>query len=189
MAAILEREVKLRFASAEAARSALATVGAMPLRGRRLQADVFLDTDPGDLRLRRCALRMRVEADRTFLTFKGPVQPARIKVREEIETIVEDAAVLLQILAALGFRTWFRAEKYREEFRLPGVVAAVDETPIGTFVELEGDESGIDAAARALGHSVEDYVLDSYRSLFERDCLTRGAPVTNMLFPRPPAAQ
>jgi adenylate cyclase class 2 len=187
MAAILEREVKLRFTSANAARSALGAAGAVPLRGRRLQSDVFLDTDSGDLRVRRCALRVRGEANCTYVTFKGPVQPARTKVREEIETLVEDGRLLLRIFGELGFRICFRAEKYREEFQLPGVIVAIDETPIGTFVELEGDESSIDSAASALGRSLEDYVLDSYRSLFERDCVTRGVPVTDMLFPTPPA--
>jgi len=40
---------------------------------------------------------------------------------------------------------WFRYEKYRTTFRLPdsnawanGLLIELDETPIGTFVELEG---------------------------------------------------
>jgi hypothetical protein len=46
------------------------------------------------------------------------------------------------------------------------VVIAVDETPVGTFVELEGGEAGIAAVAERLGRSQRDYVLDSYRTLF-----------------------
>lgn len=182
MSDMLEREVKLRFDSPEAARSAVRATGAVPLRGRRLQADVLLDTDEGSLRLRRCALRVRVESERTLLTFKGPIQAARVKLREEMETPVEDAPLLLRILKELGFQAWFRCEKYREEFQLPDVVVAVDETPLGTFVELEGTEDGIDSAARVLGHGPEDYLLDSYRSLFERHCQQRGVPATDMVF-------
>ena len=41
----IEREIKLRFASAEEARAAIVACGATPLLGRRLQEDVLLDTD------------------------------------------------------------------------------------------------------------------------------------------------
>jgi adenylate cyclase class 2 len=184
MAAMLEREVKLRFDSPEAARAAVRGAGASPLRGRRLQADVLLDTTEGSLRDRRCALRVRVESEQSLVTFKGPVQPSRTKVRHEIETLVGDAPLLLRILEELGFRVWFRCEKYREEFQLSGVVVAVDETPVGTFVELEGSDHGIDAAARSLGLGPEHYLIDSYRSLFVQHCQRHGRPATDMLFDR-----
>lgn len=179
---MLEREVKLRFDSPEAARSAVLAAGATPLRRRRLQTDVLLDTHSGHLRVRRSALRVRVESDRTFVTFKGPIQAARAKLREELETQVEDGPLLLRLLGELGFHAWFRSEKYREEFRLPEVVITVDETPIGTFVEIEGSERGIDLAAEALGRGPRDYVLDSYRSLYERHCRLHGIPAADMVF-------
>jgi adenylate cyclase, class 2 len=182
MAAILEREVKLRFESADAARTAVARTGATPLRGRRLQEDSLLDTPDDSLRQRRCALRVRMEAGKTFLTFKGPVQAATLKVREEIETVVGDGAVLLRLLEQLGFQIWFRYQKYREEFALDDVIVAIDETPVGTFVEIEGGDRGIAEMAEALGRGTADYLLDSYRGLFVMHCAARGVPVTDMLF-------
>jgi len=179
---MMEREVKLTFESPEAARSAVRMAGAVPFRRRRLQADVLLDTGEGDLRQRRCALRVRDEPDRSLVTFKGPTQASRMKLRQEIETGVENARALLRMLEELGFRAWFRYEKYREEFQLPDTIVALDETPIGTFVELEGTEAGIDAAARALGRKPDDYVVDSYRTLYERHCQQRGVPATDMVF-------
>jgi adenylate cyclase, class 2 len=179
---MMEREVKLAFDSPDTARAAVRASGAAPLRRRRLQADVLLDTDEGSLRIRRCALRVREEPDRNLVTFKGPMQASRMKLRPEIETTVEDAPALLRMLEELGFRAWFRYEKYREEFQLPDTIVAVDETPIGTFVELEGTEAGIDAAARALGRKPDDYVVDSYRTLFERRCQQLGVPATDMVF-------
>src|SRR5262245_20319011 len=160
-----EREVKLRFESVEAARSAVIAAGAAPLRCRRLQEDALLDDTSESLRLRRCVLRVRVESGRSLLTFKGPVQPSPAKVREEIETVVGDGEMLLRCLEQLGYSVWFRYQKYREEYALSDVIVAIDETPVGVFVEVEGDERGIFDATAALGRTPQDFVLDSYRSL------------------------
>jgi adenylate cyclase class 2 len=182
MAATLEREIKLRFESAVAARAAITQAGATPIRARRLQEDCLLDTADDSLRRRRCALRVRLESGKTFLTFKGPVQPAAMKLRQELETVVGDGPLLLRILEELGFHVWFRYQKYREEFTLDDVIVALDETPVGTFVEIEGGDRGITEMADALGRGPGDYLLDSYRALFVRDCEQRGVAVTDMLF-------
>jgi len=162
----LEREVKLRFDSAESARDAILQAGATPLRGRRLQEDFLLDTEEETLRRRRCVLRVRLENGGSRLTFKGPVQLSSMKVREEIETVVGDGETLLRVFEELGLHVWFRYQKYREEFAYDDVIVAVDETPVGTFVELEGGEHGIEQFATALGRSPSDFILDSYRGLF-----------------------
>ena len=150
MAAILEREIKLGFRDADEARQAILATGATPLRGRRLQEDYLLDTPDDTLRRRRCVLRVRLECGKTLLTFKGPVQNSPMKLREEMETVVGDGLLLLHVLEELGFRVWFRYEKYREEFAHEDVTIAIDETPVGTFVEIEGSEQGIHDMAAAL---------------------------------------
>jgi adenylate cyclase class 2 len=179
-----EREVKLRFESADLARTRIlsAAVGATPLRGRRLQEDSLLDTSDNALFQRRSALRVRTENGKSLLTFKGPVQPSAIKVREEHETVVGDGEVLLTILGELGWRVWFRYEKYREEFAAEDIVIAIDETPIGVFVEIEGSEDRIHRAAAALGKTRQDYVTASYRSLYLDHCREHGFDAGDMLF-------
>ncbi len=179
-----EREVKLPFDDPQTARAAVLAIGATPLRARRLQHDCLLDTADDLLMTRRFTLRVRSEQGRTVLTFKGPAQPSTMKLREEIETEAGDAGILLSILDRLGLRVWFRYEKYREEFATLDVVIAVDETPIGTFVEIEGSEGGVTRAARALGREPDEYVTESYRALFVRRCEERGVRVTDMLFGR-----
>jgi adenylate cyclase class 2 len=182
MTATLEREIKLRFADPESARAAVLSAGATPLRGRRLQEDCLLDTDDEDLRRRRCVLRVRMDSGKSLLTFKGPVQPSIMKVREELETIAADGSLLLRILQELGFHVWFRYQKYREEFALDDVIIAIDETPVGTFVEIEGGSRGIAGVADALGQGPGDYLVDSYRRLYLLDCETRGVPAGDMVF-------
>src|SRR2546423_9959356 len=105
-----------------------------------------------------------------------------MKLREELETVVADGAVLIRTLEELGFRMWFRYEKYREEFALDDVIVAIDETPVGTFVEIEGGDLGIQEMAIALGRGPSDYVLDSYRRIYILDCEARGVPAADMVF-------
>ena len=60
-------------------------------------------TPDGRLRNRGTALRLRLEGGKSRVTFKGPIQPGVMKVREELETIVGDGEVLLRIFEELGF--------------------------------------------------------------------------------------
>lgn len=137
---------------------------------------------------------------RAVLTFKRPVarptgsdaeRPAdgSHKVREEIEMEVTDAATLTTIFEGLGMSGWFRYEKFRTTFRLPatkawarGLLIELDETPIGTFVELEGPAAAIDRAAAELGYSKRDYVLKNYLTLYVEECRRRGEQPVHMLF-------
>ena len=178
----IEREIKLRFDDAGAARVAVTAIGAALLKPRRLQHDCLLDTAAGQLRDARSILRVRREPDAGFLTFKGPVQPSAMKLREEIETAIGDSAATLSILESLGYRVWFRYEKLREEYRYGAAVIAIDETPVGTFVEIEGSEDAVVDAANALGRGREDYVLASYRALYVDHQARAGLPVGDMLF-------
>ncbi len=178
----LEREIKLRFTSAEEARLAVLAAGATPLHGRRLQEDSLLDTADEQLRRKRCVLRVRVENGKSRLTFKGPVQPSIMKVREELETVVGDGEVLLRVFHELGLHIWFRYEKYREEFAHEDVIVAVDETPVGVFVEIEGSEPGIAEMTAALGRTSKDYIVDSYRALFLHFRDELGLTGSSMLF-------
>ncbi len=181
----VEREITLRFDSVEDAREAVLASGATPLLGRRLQEDSLLDTDDEMLRRKRCVLRVRVENGKSRVTFKGPVQVSQMKLREEYETVVGDGEVLVHVFEELGLHVWFRYEKYREEFAREDVIVAIDETPVGVFVEIEGSEQGISAMAVALGRRPGDYVLDSYRGLFLKYRDEYALSGTDMVFDRP----
>jgi adenylate cyclase class 2 len=179
---MMEREIKLQFASAGEARGAVLRIGASSLRPRRLQEDCLLDTPDMALQRQGLALRLRSEEDESRVTFKGAVQAAAMKVREEIETTVGDGALALQLFDRLGYRPCFRSQKYREEFAKDGCILAIDETPVGTFVEIEGGEDAITAVAGALGRGPADYILASYRGLYVDECRRRGITPGHMVF-------
>lgn len=167
MAAGVEREIKLRTKGPEAAHEALARVGARLRRARHLEDNVLLDDAVGRLRLGGRLLRIRRTPDGGLLTYKGPrLDSGEVKAREEIEVEVEDPDRLQSLLEAIGLRPVFRYQKFREAWSWSDVEIVVDETPIGTFFEVEGSVEGIHAAAAALGYRREDYVTDSYTGLF-----------------------
>ena len=182
---MIEREIKLQFETAGEARTAILAAGAAPLKCRRLQEDALFDTGDESLRRTGCALRVRSESGRSLLTFKGPVQASRMKTREEHETVVSDGDVLTRVLESLGLHVWFRYQKFREEFAAEDATIALDETPIGTFVELEGEEAAIASVAVRLGRGPADYVVASYRSLFLEHRQARGGHGADMVFDTP----
>ena len=184
---MIEREVKLFFPSADAARRAVLAAGAAASVSRRLQDDALYDTPDELLRSKGSIVRVRTErwsdgSETSTLTLKGPVQPGPMKMREEHETRVDTGDALRQVLDVLGLRPWFRYQKYREEFSAANVVIAIDETPVGTFVELEGGEEAIDSMTRALGRSRDDFILDSYYRLFLNRREQFGLSGSHMLF-------
>ena len=191
----VEREVKLAFASARAAREAVAGLGAAPQRARRRQDDRLFDTQDGRLAAARSTLRVRIESpaagsggradpvgSTASITFKGPPQADVMKVRDELETEISDGSLMLALLEAVGFTVTWRYQKYREEFERDGTIIAIDETPCGVFVELEGEEADVTALAAALGRTVDDYIAWSYRNLWEQQCQSLGVPVGDMVF-------
>jgi adenylate cyclase class 2 len=163
----VETEIKLRAPSPEAARAAVAGLGARPKQPRHFEDNLLLDDPKGRLRAAGCVLRLRRTPEGGLLTYKGPrMDDGTVKARPEIEVAVADADTLQTLLAALGLRPIFRYQKYREAWEWKDVEIVVDETPIGTFLEIEGSAADIHAAAAGLGYSRADYLTDSYVGLF-----------------------
>jgi adenylate cyclase class 2 len=190
-----EIEVKLRIADKARLLDQLAHLKARLVRARVHEMNTLYDTPDGKLARHGQMLRLRVErpapdANRegltqrvsagkpeisALLTLKGPAKgqkasaPGRYKVREEHEARVSDHREMARILEALGVRPWFRYEKFRSTFELPSVrnlKLALDETPIGLFLELEGPPGEINRAAALLGFARSGYISKSYGALF-----------------------
>lgn len=197
-----ETEIKLRLASAATGRRLLARLGARAA-SRVFERNLVFDTPNGLLFSQGRLLRIRTErpfgkpssrrsagrAIRAVLTHKGPGLADRspYKVREETEIELSDPGAMQAVLESLGLRVKFRYEKRRTVFRLPGeprLVAELDETPIGAFLELEGPPRAIDRVAGRLGFSAADYLTDSYLALYFADCARRGVAPGDMLFCR-----
>ena len=177
-----ENEIKLAFPSTVLALEALTNAGARESVARRFEDNVVFDRDDRTLMRTGRVLRVRRDGERVVLTLKTPVEGTHPhKLRNEYETEVADQAVVTRILTELGFAPAYRYQKYRTSFALDAVDAELDETPIGTFVELEGAPEAVDRAAAALGASSGDYIVATYRELHERDAARRGVPAGDLL--------
>jgi adenylate cyclase class 2 len=174
-----ETEIKLRVADVSAAREKLARAGAVLVRERHFEDNVLFDDRAGSLRADGTVLRLRTTPRGGVLTFKGPREDHDgLKSREERESAVDNPESLRVILRRLGYRPMFRYQKYRETWHHRGQEVEVDETPIGAFLEIEGDTEGIHTVAAELGFTRADYVLESYVALF-----LAGGGKGDMVFP------
>ncbi len=182
-----EIEVKLAVVSADSARTLLARAGFQPQHEPAFEANTVFDTPAGDLMNTSRLLRLREFRGEAIITFKGVPEPGLHKTRPEIETKAADAATMQRILEALGYQVQFRYEKYRTTFLRgndPGH-AVLDETPIGTFLELEGPPEWIDETAAQMGFSGSDYIVLSYGTLYRNHCRAQNTEPTHMVFDKP----
>ena len=179
----MEREVKLVYSDAEAARRSIESIGGRLVVSRRLLDDRLFDTPEQSLRQAGSALRVRRDGQKAILTFKGAAERGPVKSRPEIETTVGDADKAEAIVGGLGFRRWFRAQKFRAEYACGQATVCVDETPIGVFVEIEAPTiAEIDRIAGLLGKSRVDYRLESYPALYMSWCAARNIAPGDMVF-------
>ena len=132
-------------------------------RPRHLEENILYDDEAGRQLSEHCALRLRAAGRSTMLTFKGPRQKARsFKVREEFETAVKDRGQTKKILRALGLKPSFSYTKHRTVLKKGRLTITLDETAVGTFIELEGERHEITRLAKSLGFGRADFITASY---------------------------
>jgi adenylate cyclase class 2 len=165
----VEHEMKFRVASLEGVRQRLLQLGAALASPRHAEENWILDDAAGRIAARGSLLRLRRCHDKVWLTFKGKATFASgVKSRDEIECCAADADCLLALFARLGFAPVRRYQKRREEWRLGQVLVALDETPMGTFVEIEGAVPALGPAAAALALDPRQAVVGTYLELWEQ---------------------
>lgn len=164
-----EVEIKLQVVDAASARKLLRRLRFRVRRMRVFESNVLYDTVDGALRQDRMLLRVRRVGKTVVLTFKGTPLVGKHKEREELEVDLSDAETFAMILDRLGIEPFFQYEKFRTEYSRPGDeegIVTLDETPIGTYVELEGAPSWIDRVAAEMGFREKDYITASYARLY-----------------------
>ena len=70
-----------------------------------------------------------------------------------------------RILKELGFIPTFSYDKYRTVFRTKKLKICLDETSVGNFAELEGEQTHIVRFANSLGFEKKEFIKQDYIQL------------------------
>jgi adenylate cyclase class 2 len=175
-----ETEIKFRWGDLEPLRARVADAGGEKI-SEFFEDNVVYDDRGGTLRAGGRLLRLR-KSDRVFLTFKNPIEKTVFKVMEELEVEVSDFESMGAILLALGYVKTFRYQKRRAIYALGRCSVNLDETPIGNFVEIEGEKGDIESLAAVLGLPMSEGISLNYRELYGEHCAKEGVEPADMVF-------
>lgn len=182
----IETEIKFRVENVDDLTRRVHGAGFRELTPRTFESNVLFDTPDRRMRSRTEILRIRNYGGKWVITHKrlpdiGPGEDAH-KHRIETETEVADGNVLAQVFQSIGLVPAFRYEKWRSEWSDGEGHCVIDETPIGTFAELEGEPEWIDRVAAQLGVQRSEYLTLSYGRLFEQWCAEHNCPANDLTF-------
>ena len=187
-----EIELKFPVADPEDLETRLPQLGFNLITPRTYEHNILFDTPARDLRAKRQILRLRDYGGIHTLTHKriddSTPESIRYKIRIETETTVSDPHAITEVFAQIGYQPAFIYEKYRTEYSIfdpatnttPHLV--IDETPIGTYVELEGPTDWIDRTLTDLHVDLSTCITDSYGKLFLDWKQRTGSPADHLTF-------
>ena len=166
MASNKEIEIKFRVDDLRTLARRLRAAGFRLVTSRTHEDNTLYDLPGRVLRKRGEVLRLRKYGSEWLLTHKARGRVTRHKTRVETETGIAEGTKMEAILRSLGYEPIFRYEKFRGEWSDGKGQVVVDETPIGTFGEIEGRARWIDRTARLLAIEPKSYITQSYVELF-----------------------
>jgi adenylate cyclase class 2 len=194
-----EIEVKIIISDATALQSRLPALGFHLETPRTFESNTLFDTPDHTLRTSHQILRLRQYGALWTVTHKrhpddettADGEPSPYKIRIETETTLADGPALAEIFSRIGYTPMFRYEKYRTEWSHPTPEGTahlvVDETPIGTFAELEGPVVWIDETLALLAIDPAHCLTESYGKLFLAWKDRTGSAAENLTFDEIPA--
>jgi adenylate cyclase class 2 len=176
-----EIEIKLPVVDIPELISKITSLGFGRIQKKLYEYNIVFDTPEGNLKKKNQLLRLRKIGDMSFITFKQPLPLNQginqYKIREETEISVSEFTKTQSILLSLGYHVFFIYEKYRETYRHDDIMIMIDQTPIGDYIEIEGKPEDIDLISGKLGFKKNQYIIESYYSLFRQQ-----KPRGHMLF-------
>lgn len=152
------------------------------------EEDVYFNAPNRDFRKTDEALRLRIHTQndqaKALITYKGPKQDNRSHTRTELETGVQDAAILHAILDRLDFRPVLTVHKKRRSLCRASVTLCLDEVKgLGAFLELETVVP--DSADTQIKESALSELLSLLDALgVSRTCLTQKSYLELLIMQR-----
>lgn len=170
-----EIEVKIKIDDPKTIKEKILSLGASLKKERFWEENTLYDFPSSSLYKKHQALRLRKINKKFFLAFKGPPQKSRkFKIKEEYETEIRNGKQFKKILKKLNLKPVFYYQKYRTVYQKKRLKICIDETPIGNFLELEGEQNKIVQFAHALGFSKKEFIKLDYIQLLQKEEKKRG---------------
>ena len=163
-----EIEVKIRVEDFDEIEEKLAKHDILKITEWEFEDNIVFDFPDKRLKNGKKLFRLRDSAGKVYITFKTPSKDRdeKFKIREEYEVIVSDFEKSKTIIELLGLVKFFRYQKQRKTYILKGIHICLDKTPIGNFIELEGEKEIIIKMAKLFGKSEKDFITRSYYDVF-----------------------
>ena len=185
----MEYETEIKLASGDLERIRAAGFELILVEPRHFEDNRLFDTEDKILFHRGAALRIRSAGGKGLITYKGLIREDNgplVKAREEIEAEISDPESVVEILTHLGLLPSFRYQKYRTVYTLKvnehEVEVMLDETPMGNFIEIEGDTRDVTRIIEAAGFTKDEVVHESYPEIQAARCAARGVPLEDLIF-------
>ncbi len=149
----------------------------MKSAGEKKQLDIYYNAPDRDFAKTDEVLRIRIENDKNYLTYKGAKLDGKTKSRREIEIEIEAKAVkkLRSLLSLLGYREIAAVNKIRRVYKFRGLKISLDRVEqLGSFIEVEvpAVEKNFETKRKqvfdllqTLGLSLKDSIQQSYLEL------------------------
>jgi len=178
-----EIEAKFYLTDLEAYKHRLEIEGAHLVQSKIHEYNLSFDTPNFALLHKDCILRLRKDTV-TKLTYKGTSDlSSGVTVRQEIEIIVDSFDNARLFLESLGYCIHWVYEKYRTTYTHKNLMITIDETPIGIFTEIEGENTEeIRKNAERLGLTWSNRILSNYLADFLRVQNSLQLPFRDMTF-------
>ena len=162
-----EIEIKFAVKDTKTIMEKLRKLGFRIAVGRHREKNYLFDDSSSSLQKQGKLLRLRKTPSAQTITYKGPISASsKLKHREEIETRIDDPAILVRMFKEIGFSVTTEYSKYRTVFEKERFLVSLDETEAGTYLEVEGpsDEEITELTAK-LGYSDGDFIRQTYAEL------------------------
>jgi len=166
---MVEIEVKIKIQDFQVLKQNIAKRKVTLDKPRHLEENILYDFPDQRLYKKDQALRLRRIDKKYYLTFKGPHQKSRkFKIREEFETEIKNGKQFRSILKSLGLIPVFQYRKNRTQYKKKNLKICLDEMPIGSFLELEGEREEIVRFAEELGYTKDEFIKLDYVQLIKK---------------------
>lgn len=167
----IEIKVELTKDEVPAFLEGLREMGVREKGGPYVEKNILFDFPDRRLTRKEQALRLRTYRRGITITFKGkPEDDERLKIREEVETRVENFELAREILRRLGLEPVFEYVKERQIWIWDTgeslLEISLDFTPAGIFVELEGPPALIEQMAGRLDWTSRPWLRKSYPQIY-----------------------